>query len=142
MTPLSAKDLRMPIWTLARKELRLLLRDWRALVLLLAMPLIFIVVLGISVGEGFGQKPDDKLHVSLVILDEGLPPGTPDEFHPPGADKWADLVRKDLDETADIRVEILPSRQKAEELVKGWGQNSASAPAHAHFWPATSTGPR
>ena len=67
----------MPIWILAKKELRLLARDYRALVILVAMPLIFIVVLGISVGEGFGQKPGDKLRVSVVIIDEGLPPGTP-----------------------------------------------------------------
>jgi len=64
----------MATWTLARKELRLLLRDYRALVILLAMPLIFIVVLGVSVGEGFGQKPDNNLRVSVLNLDEGPPP--------------------------------------------------------------------
>ena len=36
------------IATLARKDLRLLLRDPRAVVILLAMPLIFILVLGVS----------------------------------------------------------------------------------------------
>jgi ABC-type Na+ efflux pump permease subunit len=65
----------MATWTLAKKELRLLLRDYRALVILLAMPLIFIVVLGISVGEGFGQKPDNSLRVSILNLDKGPPPG-------------------------------------------------------------------
>src|SRR5262249_49476506 len=60
-------------WTLARKELRLLIRDYRALVILVAMPLIFIVVLGISVGEGFGQKPDQSLRVSVLNLDKGPP---------------------------------------------------------------------
>jgi ABC-2 type transport system permease protein len=63
----------MATWTLARKEIRLLLRDYRALVILLAMPLIFIVVLGISVGEGFGQKPDNNLRVSVLNLDQGPP---------------------------------------------------------------------
>src|SRR5262249_9605010 len=108
----------MATWTLAKKELRLLLRDYRALVILLAMPLIFILVLGISVGEGFGNKPDDRLRVSIVILDEGLPANTPTELRPPDAAKWSDLVLKDLNETADIRVEIIDSRQKAEELVR------------------------
>jgi ABC-2 type transport system permease protein len=65
----------MGSWTLAKKELRLLLRDFRALVLLVAMPLIFILVLGISVGEGFGQKPDSRLRVSVLNLDDGPPPG-------------------------------------------------------------------
>ena len=108
----------MAIWTLAKKELRLLLRDWRALVILVAMPLIFIVVLGLSVGEGFGQKADDKLRVSVVVLDEGLPPSTPPEFRPPSADKWSELVLKDLNETADIRVEIIDSEETAEDLVR------------------------
>ncbi len=61
------------IWTLAKKDLRLLLRDARAMIILLAMPIIFILVLGVSLGEGFGQKPADRLRVSLLIQDEGLP---------------------------------------------------------------------
>ena len=83
----------MATWTLAKKELRLLVRDYRALVILLAMPLIFILVLGMSVGEGFGQKPDDRLRVSVVNLDAGLPSNTPANLQPPGAPKWADVVR-------------------------------------------------
>ncbi len=61
------------MWTLAKKDLRLLLRDPRAGVILLAMPLIFILVLGMSLGEGFGQQPSERLRVSLVDLDEGIP---------------------------------------------------------------------
>src|SRR5438876_11447850 len=64
----------MVIWTLARKDLRLLLRDARAMIILLAMPLIFILVLGISLGEGFGQKPAAGLKITVLNLDEGLPP--------------------------------------------------------------------
>jgi ABC-type multidrug transport system permease subunit len=60
-----------PIWTLARKEFRLLLRDPRAGVLLLGMPLLFILILGLLLGEGFGQTPDQRLRVSLVDLDQG-----------------------------------------------------------------------
>src|SRR2546430_17560130 len=61
----------MPIWTIAKKEARLLLRDPRAGFILLAMPFLFILVLGLSLGEGFGQKPDERLRVSLVDLDAG-----------------------------------------------------------------------
>src|SRR5205823_7551442 len=46
-------------------------RDPRAGIILLAMPFIFILVLGLSLGEGFGQKPDDRMRVSLVDLDRG-----------------------------------------------------------------------
>jgi hypothetical protein len=35
----------MSIWTLAKKDLRLLLRDTRAAIILLTMPLVIIVVL-------------------------------------------------------------------------------------------------
>lgn len=63
----------MPTWTLAKKDLRLLVRDPRALVILLVMPVVFILVLGISVGEGFGKKAADKLRVSVLNLDEGVP---------------------------------------------------------------------
>src|SRR5229473_696036 len=61
----------MAIWTLAKKELRLLVRDPRAAVILLGMPLIFILILGLALGDGFGQKPDDRLRVTLVDLDQG-----------------------------------------------------------------------
>src|SRR5947209_911364 len=63
----------MVIWTLAKKDLRLLVRDARAMIILLAMPLIFILVLGVSLGENFGQKPAAGLRVSVVNLDEGVP---------------------------------------------------------------------
>lgn len=59
------------VLALSRKELRLLLRDRTAAGLLLGMPLLFILVLGLLLGEGFGQKPDDRLRISLVDLDQG-----------------------------------------------------------------------
>ena len=43
------------IWTLAKKEFLLLVRDRLALFLLLLMPLLFIAILGLLLGEGFGQ---------------------------------------------------------------------------------------
>src|SRR5205809_856015 len=56
----------MVIWTLAKKDLRLLLRDPRAVIILLAMPLIFILVLGMSLGDNFGQKSAAGLKVSVI----------------------------------------------------------------------------
>src|SRR4051794_27254622 len=100
----------MVIWSIAKKELRLLIRDWRAALLLLAMPLVFILVLGLLLGETFGQKPDDRIRILVLDLDEGpgLTPGR----------TWAEDVRKDLKETADIRVVTLQSREEAEQLVR------------------------
>ncbi len=59
------------VWVLAKKELRLLLRDRMAAGLLLFMPLLFILILGLLLGESFGQKPDDTLRISIVDLDRG-----------------------------------------------------------------------
>jgi ABC-2 type transport system permease protein len=143
----------MAIWTIAKKEWRLLLRDPRAGIILLAMPFIFILVLGLSLGEGFGQKPDDRMRVSLVDLDRGYqepvsvlaeaagwlaqtpaPGAAPFGLQPHalaaltlvGArqarrfpqETWAKVVQRDLAETAGIRVEVIPSREEAERLVR------------------------
>jgi ABC-type Na+ efflux pump permease subunit len=136
----------MAVWTLAKKDLRLLLRDPRAAIILLAMPLIFILVLGLSLGQGFGLKPDDRLRVSLVDLDGGYrlaqtrfacasltlapfpsgPIASPvaaaalaqANFTPDFPDTtWAEVVKRDLAETGGIRVELIPTREEAERLV-------------------------
>lgn len=143
----------MAMWTLAKKDLRLLMRDARAMVILLAMPLIFILVLGVSLGEGFGQKPDDRLRVSIVDLDRGIPL-QPERFGlmreglawlattPAGGplggaglaaanqplwfprESWAQVVQRDLAQSAEIRVEIIDNLEKAKELVRS-GQRAA-----------------
>lgn len=140
----------MAIWVLAKKELRLLLRDPRAAVILLGMPFIFILILGLALGEGFGQKPDDRLRVTLVDLDKGYtdPISMSREiaaWHAAGTgsqlldgltlasandltrfprERWSHVVRRDLEETASIRVEVLESREEAEQLVSR-GKRSA-----------------
>jgi ABC-type multidrug transport system permease subunit len=147
----------MAIWVLAKKEMRLLLRDPRAAVILLGMPFIFILILGLALGEGFGQKPDDRLRVTLVDLDEGYTdpvarireavawqaaavpmPGTGIDPHFLAGlamanandltrfprERWSQVVRRDLEETASIRVEVLSSREEAEEFVSR-GKRSA-----------------
>src|SRR5260370_4020328 len=65
----------MVIWSLAKKELRLLLRDRLAAILLLGMPFLSILLLGLLLGEGFWEKPDERRRVSLVDLDQGDLPG-------------------------------------------------------------------
>src|SRR5439155_21454644 len=105
----------MPIWNLAIKDLRLLARDTRAAVIMLAMPLVFILVLGLALGDSFGQKPDDRLRVSVVVLDDGLASYPPKSF--PGR-PWSQVVLDDLGTTAGIRVEVVPDRATAERLVR------------------------
>jgi ABC-type Na+ efflux pump permease subunit len=99
----------MTVWSLAKKEFLLLLRDWRAALILLAMPLLFILVLGLLLGESFGQKPDERLRIAVVDLDRG--PGRVE------GRTWSQEVRKDLTDS-NIRIELLGSREEAERLVR------------------------
>src|SRR5438132_206357 len=96
----------MVIWTLAKKDLRLLLGDRRAVVILLAMPVLFILVLGVALGK-------DQLRVSIVDLDNGeyLRSG---DFPP---EKWSKMFIHDLKQTApDIEVEILSPEQGRQKI--------------------------
>src|SRR6266852_4164470 len=96
----------MVIWTLAKKDLRLLLGDRRAMVILLAMPVLFILVLGVALGK-------DQLRISIVDLDNGdyLQSGG----FPP--EKWSKMFIHDLKQTApDIEVEILSLEQGRQKI--------------------------
>ncbi len=110
----------MPTFTIAAKDLRLLRRDARSAIILLVMPLMFVAVLGMAVGEGFGQKPDDRLRISIVNLDEGLPA----DAGPFPPKRWSEVVIDDLASTADIRIEMIPNRAEAESLIRQ-GKRSA-----------------
>jgi len=111
----------MVIWTLAKKDLRLLVRDARAMIILLAMPLIFILVLGISLGENFGKKSAEGLRITVFNEDEGVrrvvDPSAPRQM-------WSEQLLHDLNETAEIRVEFVQSRAEAKRLV-ATGQRAA-----------------
>ena len=104
----------MPALTIAAKDLRLLLRDPRSAVILLVMPLVLIFILGLSIGGVFEQKPDDRIRISVLNLDAGLPTGL--RPFPPGT--WAEVVLADLTDTANIRVELIHTREEAEKLVR------------------------
>jgi ABC-2 type transport system permease protein len=106
--------------TLAAKDFRLLRRDYRSAIILLVTPLVFVAVLSLVVGQGFGQQPDNRLRVSVVNLDEGLPP---DAGPFPGR-PWSEVVLADLAGTADIRIEMIESKELAQELVES-GKRSA-----------------
>ncbi len=124
----------MPVFTLAAKDLRLLLRDPRSAVILLLMPLVLTLVLGLALGEGFGEKADDRLRVSVVILDDGLPAKAGRTFP---AKPWSELVLDDLAADPDatgggIRVEVIRSREEADRLVAR-GKRAAVLVFEPHF---------
>ena len=110
----------MSTLTLAAKDFRLLRRDYRSAIILLATPLVFVGVLSLVVGEGFGQKPDDRLRVSVVNLDDGLAPNS----GPFPGRPWSQVVLDDLAGTADIRIELIGSKEEAARLIND-GKRSA-----------------
>ncbi len=110
-----------PTRLLIAKDLRQAWRDPRALVVLLLMPLLLVAVLGLSVGEGFGQKADDRLRISIVDLDEGYTAA--DELaaasteHQPIVYHWNQTIEHDLAATAGIRVELIKTQEEADDLI-------------------------
>src|SRR4051812_38448460 len=110
----------MSTLNLAAKDFRLLRRDYRSAVILLLTPLAFVAVLSVVVGEGFGQKPDDRLRVSVVNRDAGLPP----DAGPFPPKPWSAVVLDDLAGSTDIRIEVIDSPEEAERLVRD-GKRSA-----------------
>lgn len=102
----------MATLTLAAKDLRLLLRDPRSAVILLVTPLLLIVVMYFALGEGFGEKPDERLRVSVVNLDRGLPAKVPFPEKP-----WSEVVLDDLSATQDIRLELITDEAEARRLL-------------------------
>jgi ABC-type Na+ efflux pump permease subunit len=103
-----------PTFTIAAKDLRLLARDSRSAMILLVMPLLLILVLGLSLGRIFEQKPDDRIRISVVNLDAGLP--TDHQGFPPK--NWSEMVLDDLTNTGNVRVELIASREEAEQLIR------------------------
>ncbi len=60
----------MTFWKITKKDLRLLLRDRRSLLSLLALPLFFITIIGISAGQLFTEKEKAKrMRVGVVNED-------------------------------------------------------------------------
>ena len=121
----------MALRALVKKEFRLLVRDRLSAGILLLMPLFCIIVLGLLLGEGFGQKTDNRLRVSLVDQDQGYTlractaqlAATP--LSPLGGlsgvalhslEPWSRVVQRDLAES-DIRVELVVSVEEANRLV-------------------------
>ena len=110
----------MALGALVKKEFRLLARDRLSAGILLLMPLLCIAVLGLLLGEGFGQKTDNRLRVSIVNLDRGYQ-----------SEMWSRTVQHDLIES-DVRVELIDSVEEAQALVDS-GRRPAVFVLGPHF---------
>jgi ABC-2 type transport system permease protein len=72
-----------------------------------------MLILGLTLGRVFTDKPDSKIRISVVIEDEGLSGGKVDFPNKP----WSEILLDDLADTANIRVEKIESREQAQRLV-------------------------
>src|SRR5205823_3185674 len=118
----------MATWAVAKKEFRLLLRDRLSAVILLLMPLLFVLVLKLLLdedrlrvtvvdldkGDYYQLKPDDLTRAGAGTAGLFAPAGGASSwqtvgvlfaeqeraFHQFPAGRWADVVLRDLRETA------------------------------------------
>src|SRR6266446_6826792 len=60
----------MNFWKITKKDVRLLVRDKRALFVLVALPLTFITILGFSAGQLFSQKEKGKKYRLGVVNED------------------------------------------------------------------------
>ena len=58
----------MPFWDIAKKDLILLARDMRALFMLVAFPLLFITIIGLTTGKLLGWKSENQV-LKIGIVD-------------------------------------------------------------------------
>jgi len=99
----------MQSFIIAKKELKLLIRDKLTATVLFVLPFAMILILGLLLGEGFGQKNDDLMRISVLNLDKGL--GLNNK-------PWAEHAIDDMVSTPNIKVEIIQTKELANELVK------------------------
>jgi ABC-2 type transport system permease protein len=59
----------MRAWQITRKDLKLLLRDRRALAVLVVLPLIFITIIGLTTGRLMGWAEENKL-LQIGVIDD------------------------------------------------------------------------
>jgi ABC-2 type transport system permease protein len=60
----------MNFWKITKKDVRLLVRDKRALFVLVALPLTFITILGFSAGQLFSKKEKGRKYVLGVVNED------------------------------------------------------------------------
>ena len=130
----------MKAWEITRKDLRILLRDARALFVLLVLPLVFITIIGLTMGKLLGWKNTNQVLkvgvVDAVAYEQIGQAGWDDDDNTdakPGDGKTSDVNATTATETAktpgDKSSETGPSRdgddQRAGRHARRRGKNQA-----------------
>lgn len=117
----------MNIWNIARKDLLLLARDRRAVSVLIALPLVFIAIIGMSTGQMLGwRNENEQLRLAIINRDTDPRPApaadepSDGEEPEPVDEKLAALsgqIVERLQAKQGLAVESMTSRQDASDLV-------------------------
>jgi len=131
----------MNTWHIAAKDLLLLVRDRRALVVLIALPLVFIAIIGMSTGKMLGWRNRNE-QLRLAVFDEwsrthaGQKPAAAEQEAPtdgsaedtaaddetetdgpPSGEALVPEILKRLEEHKGVEVTLVDSFQAAQSLV-------------------------
>jgi ABC-2 type transport system permease protein len=114
----------MTFWKITKKDLRLLLRDRRTLFGLVALPLFFITIFGISVGQLFTAKEKaKKVRVGIMNQDSSsLSDALVNEVQKLDALEVVEMVGRDdaREQLADGKIDVLATiGPRYHELVEG-----------------------
>ncbi len=93
----------MKAWKITKKDLLLLVRDWRTLLGLVALPLLFITILGLSAGQFFTEKEKAKKMRVGVVNEDGT--------------TLADNLITEVLKLDALAVTELPNRQQAKDML-------------------------
>ncbi|MBI4927930.1 MAG: ABC transporter permease [Anaerolineae bacterium] len=91
----------MRIIDIAIKDLMQIFRDWKMILFLVAMPLVFTVFMGVAY-RGLTAEEDPRLPIAWIQTEE--------------ADSLATLLRQDLENDPNIRLEILSQTQQEKAI--------------------------
>jgi ABC-2 type transport system permease protein len=93
----------MKAWKITKKDLLLLVRDWRTLLGLVALPLLFITILGLSAGQFFSEKEKAKKMRVGVVNEDGS--------------TLADNLITEVLKLDALAVTELPNREQAKDML-------------------------
>ncbi|GAB4140842.1 MAG: hypothetical protein Tsb009_10390 [Planctomycetaceae bacterium] len=106
----------MTFWEITRKDLILLVRDARALFILVAFPLLFITIIGLTTGQLLGWKNENQV-LKLGVIDEMEYEAIPDEDERRLARNMTAKIINRIAAGEGRRLQILNPNENPQELL-------------------------
>jgi ABC-2 type transport system permease protein len=120
----------MKFWTITTKDLRLLVRDRRALITLVLLPLVFISIIGLTTGQILGWRGSNQIiRIAAVdavaydnVIGEGLRSNAEERQR---ARNLVVRLLNQIQEHKGLRVEEVATREDAERMYRDADANVA-----------------